>query len=88
MAIYLGNVAFEAEDDDLRALIEEHAQLKHLIIVRDRKTGRSKGFAFATLVEEEREGDLIEMLDGFDFRGRNLRAIKAHTNTQRLPSEG
>ncbi|MBI1192730.1 MAG: RNA-binding protein [Bacteroidetes bacterium] len=85
MTIYIGNLAYEAENSHLQELVGEMAKVKHVTVVRDRQSGRSKGFAFLNLEDEEEEGKVIEMLQGKDFMGRSMRVIRAHARTLRIP---
>lgn len=85
MSIYIGNLAYEADDNLLTELVQKLAQVKHTVVVRDKQSGRSKGFAFITLVDEGDEDKVIEALEGSEFLGRNLRVIKAHSRTLRMP---
>jgi RNA recognition motif-containing protein len=87
MTIYIGNVPYEAEDEDLRNEISQISPIKHSLIVRDKKTGRSKGFAFVTLMNEEDDEKVIEELDGKELMDRKLRVIKAHSKTLKMPDD-
>ena len=85
MSIYIGNLAYEADDTSLLNRVEELAPVKHSVIVRDAQTGRSKGFAFVTLADESDEDRVVSALEGEPFMERKLRVIKAHSRTLRLP---
>jgi RNA recognition motif-containing protein len=70
--LYVGNLAYTATEDDLRALFAQAGTVKSVMVIKDRETGRSKGFAF---VEMETEGDAqkaISMLNGTQFKDRAL----------------
>jgi RNA recognition motif-containing protein len=85
MSIYIGNLAYEADDKVLTEHVSAHAPVRHAIVVRDKESGKSKGFAFVTLELEDDEERVIEALEGSDFMGRNLRVIRAHSRTLRMP---
>lgn len=85
MTIYIGNLAYEAGNSQLQELISEVTAVKHVNVVRDRQSGRSKGFAFVNLEDEGEEDRVIERLEGQEFMGRNLRVIRAHSRTLRFP---
>lgn len=85
MSIYIGNLAYEADDSTLTEHVQALAPVRHTVVVRDKQSGRSKGFAFVTLEHEEDEDRVIEALEGSAFLGRNLRVIKAHSRTLRMP---
>ena len=85
MTIYIGNLAYEADNEHLKELVEQTTKVKHMNVVRERQTGRSKGFAFVNLEDEGQEDKLIETLEGQEFMGRSLRVVKAHARTLRIP---
>ncbi len=85
MTVYIGNLAYEAGNEQLKELVEQTTPVKHMNVVRDRQTGRSKGFAFVNLEDESQEEKLIETLEGQEFMGRNLRVVRAHARTIRIP---
>ncbi len=85
MTIYIGNLAYEAENSHLQELVGDTAKVKHINVVRDRQSGRSKGFAFVNLEDEAQDDQVIETLEGQEFMGRNLRVIRAHARTIRIP---
>ena len=77
--VFFGNVAFRAEDDDLRRLVETVAPVKSCRIITDKMSGASRGFAF---VELQLEGDVEKVileLNGRDLWGRALRVARGRT---------
>jgi RNA recognition motif-containing protein len=79
--IYVGNINYQATEDDLRPLFAEYGEVISVKIINDRETGRSKGFGF---VEMESGADAaIEDLDGKDFQGRRLRVNEARPRAPR-----
>ena len=69
--IYVGNINYQATEEDLKPVFAEYGEVISVKIINDRETGRSKGFGF---VEMESGADTaIEELDGKDFQGRKLR---------------
>jgi len=82
--IYVGNVPFQTNEDQLKELFEQYGQVEQAKIIVDRATGRSKGFGFVEM--SEREGGLkaIEELDSKDFMGRTLRVNEARPRKGRF----
>jgi RNA recognition motif-containing protein len=79
--IYVGNINYQATEDDLRPVFSEYGEVISVKIINDRETGRSKGFGF---VEMESGADTaIEELDGKDFQGRRLRVNEARPRAPR-----
>ena len=68
--LYVGNLSYDATEDDIRAIFEEFGEVKSVKIIMDRDTGKSKGFGF---VEMENGNLAIEGLNGNEFMGRELK---------------
>jgi len=76
--IYVGNLEFSVTEDELKKFMEEKGiQVKELNIIRDRYSGRSKGFGFVSVESEEEIQKTIESLDGQELNGRQLKVSKA-----------
>ena len=74
--IYVGNLPFTANEDELRQLFEQHGSVHSVDLIADRETGRPRGFGFVEM-EDEQAGAAITALDGTDFGGRSLRVNEA-----------
>ena len=83
--IYVGNLSFNASDDDLRAAFEQYGEVTSVNIIMDRDTGRSRGFAFVEMADAENAKDAIESIDGTDIAGR---AVKVNEARPRPPRGG
>ncbi len=77
MSIYVGNLSYEVEQDDLRQVFAEYGTVKSVQLPTDRETGRVRGFAFVEMGTEAEETAAIESLDGAEWMGRNLKVNKA-----------
>ena len=77
MTIYVGNLPYQATEDDLREVFAEYGAIKRVSVPADRETGRVRGFAFVEMAEEAQEDAAIEKLNGADWMGRQLRLNKA-----------
>jgi len=73
MDIYVGNLPYNATEEDVTDLFAQYGTVERVKIITDRETGRSKGFAFVTLADQSQLNAAIEALDGQDFKGRALR---------------
>ena len=79
--IYVGNINYQATEEDLKPVFAEYGEVISVKIINDRETGRSKGFGF---VEMESGADTaIEELDGKEFQGRRLRVNEARPKLAR-----
>ena len=74
--VFFGNVAFRAEDDDLRRLVETVAPVKSCRIITDKMSGASRGFAFVELQAAQDVEKVILELNGRDLWGRALRVAR------------
>ena len=83
MKLYVGNVPFSANDDELLALFVDCGEVQSCRIVMDRETGRSRGFAFVEMDNDEEAKVAIERLDGFDMNGKVLRVNEARPREAR-----
>jgi cold-inducible RNA-binding protein len=77
MKMYVGNLPFDTNEQDLRTLFGEYGQVTDVHLPSDRETGRPRGFAFVTMDSKEGMEQAIKALDGQDFQGRNLRINEA-----------
>ena len=76
MRIYVGNLPFRTNTEELRDLFAEHGDVQDCVIPVDRDSGRSRGFGFVDMADEEAR-NAITALDGYDLDGRQLRVNEA-----------
>lgn len=69
MTLYVGNLPFTATEDAVKNLLSTYSDVSSIKIIKDKETGRSKGFAFAEVANGEK---VITSLNGTDFNGRKL----------------
>jgi RNA recognition motif-containing protein len=77
MTIYIGNLSYQATEEDLRTVFADYGTVKRVVLPTDRETGRVRGFAFVEMTEEAQEESAISELDGAEWMGRQLRVNKA-----------
>lgn len=77
VTIYVGNLSFQASDEDVREVFGEYGDIQRVSLPVDRETGRMRGFAFVELADEAGEDKAISELDGAEWLGRQLRVSKA-----------
>jgi cold-inducible RNA-binding protein len=83
MNIYVGNLSFRATSDDLERLFGQYGQVDSAAVIMDRDTGRSRGFGFVEMANNEEARRAIQELDGFDHDGRKLRVNEAQPKQRR-----
>jgi RNA recognition motif-containing protein len=77
MTIYIGNLSFRAEREDLVELFGQYGEVRQCSLPLDRDTGRKRGFAFVDLIDDEAEQKAIDDLQNVEWMGRMIRVNKA-----------
>ena len=85
MRIYVGNLSYQATEQELRDTFEPHGEVEETYIVRDRDTGRSRGFAFVEMPTDDEAKAAIEDLNGKEVGGRTLTVNEARPRQERSP---
>lgn len=75
--IYVGNLAYNMTEDSLKELFEQHGEVASVKIIKDRFSGRSKGFGFVEMADKQAAENAIQKLNGAEIEGRNLRVNEA-----------
>jgi RNA recognition motif-containing protein len=75
--IYVGNLSFKTDENALRAAFEQHGQVASASIVMDRETGRSRGFGFVEMSNDEEARNAINAMNGQNLDGRDLTVNEA-----------
>src|SRR5207249_9529800 len=76
--IYVGNLVWDATQDDLYNLFQEHGKVTRAQVIMDRETGRSRGFGFVEMENDSEADKAVDALNGADFRGRPLTVNEAN----------
>lgn len=77
MSIYVGNLPYEATEQEVNEVFSDYGVVKRVSIPVDRETGKVRGFGFVEMETEANEPPAIEALDGAEWMGRELRVNKA-----------
>jgi RNA recognition motif-containing protein len=83
VTIYIGNLSFQATEDDLREVFSDYGEVSRISLPTDRETGRKRGFAFVEMKDEASEDAAIAELDGAEWLGRELKVNKAKPRENR-----
>lgn len=75
--IYIGNLSFDATEDDLRQAFDRHGMVNSARIITDRDTGRSRGFGFVEMEDEQEAQSAIQALNNTDLVGRTITVNEA-----------
>jgi uncharacterized membrane protein YgcG len=83
MKLYVGNLSFETNNQDLLELFAQSGSVQSANIVEDRETGRSRGFGFVEMASKEEGEAAIEALNGQEVNGRALKVNEAKPREDR-----
>ena len=81
MNIYVGNLSFDMNDAELRQTFEEFGEVSSATILKDRYTGRSRGFGFVEMSDDDEGKKAIAELSGKEINGRALKVDEARPRT-------
>ncbi len=82
--IYVGNLPWSVTNEDLTNAVSQYAEVLTARIATDRETGRSRGFGFVEVPEEQAQA-VIDALNGSDWEGRQLTVNEARPREERPP---
>ena len=77
MEIYVGNLSYDATEEDIKKAFAEFGNVEAVKIITDRYSGRSKGFGFVTMPDETEGEAAIAALHGRNMMGRDLKVNEA-----------
>lgn len=83
MRIYVGNLPYEATEDELREMFGQHGEVTDVHLPTDRETGRARGFAFVEMADDTGGQAAIDALNGMEVGGRPLTVNVARPRTER-----
>ena len=88
MKIYAGNLSYEVTEEDLRLTFEQFGQVESATIIKDRDSGRSKGFGFVEMPSKAEGQSAIDGLNGKELKGRALKVNEARPRTENRGGRG
>jgi len=80
--IYVGNFPYSVDESQLREMFSSFGQVEDIALIKDRETGRSKGFAFITFASQQAAETALS-LNGKDVEGRSLKVNMAQEKESR-----
>lgn len=88
MNIYVGNFAYQTTEDELRMMFEAFGEVESVRVIKDRDTGRSKGFGFVEMNNEEEALQAIKELNETEHSGRTIKVNQARPREDRRGGGG
>ena len=88
MNIYVGNLSYEVTEEDLKQAFETFGQVESVNIIKDKFSGRSKGFGFVEMPDKANAQSAINELNGKELKGRTLNVNEARPRTESRGGRG
>lgn len=88
MKLYVGNLSFHTSSPELEELFASIGAVESATVVEDRETGRSRGFGFVEMANQEDGEKAIAELNGTDFGGREIKVNEAKPREERSGGGG
>ncbi len=87
MNIYVGNLNYGIKEDGLRKIFEDFGEVSSAKIITDRETGRSKGFGFVEMTNDDEANSAIESLNGKEIDGRSINVSQARPRKENFSDQ-
>lgn len=81
--VYVGNLSYNSTEDDLRTLFAQAGTVESVDLIKDRDSGRSKGFGFIVMGNQSEMENAIQMFNGFNLDDRELKVNIARPREER-----
>ena len=88
MNIYIGNLSYEVTEEDLQQAFEAFGQVESVNIIKDKFSGRSKGFGFVEMPDKANAQSAINELNAKELQGRSLNVNQARPRTESRGGRG
>jgi len=83
MNIFIGGLSYGITDADLEGLFQEYGEITSARVIMDRATGRSKGFGFVEMANDDEASQAISALDGIEYENRTIAVSEARPREER-----
>ncbi len=83
--LYVGNLSYTTTEDVLKDTFSKAGAVESAVIITDKMSGRSKGFGFVEMSSDEDAQKAVEMFDGKEIDGRNVKVNEARPMEERPP---
>ena len=75
--VYVGNLSFSVSDNELKELFSSYGEITEAVVIKDKFSGRSKGFGFVTFADDASAQKAISEMNGKEVQGRALKVNEA-----------
>ena len=83
MRIYVGNLSWNADENELRDAFAAHGEVTSVQIITDRESGRSRGFAFVEMANDAEAKEAISAVDNKEIAGRQVKVNEAKPRNEK-----
>ncbi|MDA3838196.1 MAG: RNA-binding protein [Candidatus Delongbacteria bacterium] len=83
MKIYVGNLSYDVVDEDLKTSFEQFGVIEEAFVLKDKISGRSKGFGFVEMTNSEEAETAIEKMHGAELKGRTIKVNEAKPKNEK-----
>ena len=83
MRIYVGNLSWTADENELRDAFAAHGEVTSVQVITDRETGRSRGFAFVEMGNDAEAKEAISAVDNKEIAGREVKVNEAKPRNEK-----
>ena len=87
MNIYVGNLPYSMDENEMKSIFEEYGAVDSASVIKDKFTGRSRGFGFVEMPDSDAASAAIEATNGKSLGGRNLVVNEARPREERPPRD-
>lgn len=77
MTLYVGNIPFNLREEELQDVFAQYGEVSSVKIIKDKFTGKSKGFAFVEMSSSEAGNNAVSQVNGMEVKGRQLKVNEA-----------
>jgi RNA recognition motif-containing protein len=88
MNIFISNLSFRINDDDLKQLFEEYGEITSAKVITDKYSGKSRGFGFVEMSDDDSAKKAIEELDKAEYDGKVIAVSIAKPKTETRTNSG
>jgi RNA recognition motif-containing protein len=86
--LYIGNISYNASEEELKSLFEQAGEIESVKIIKDKYSGRSRGFGFVEMIQQESAEKAKEMFNGYSLKERKLIVNDARPQRERNDRSG
>lgn len=83
--LFVGGLEWGVTDEDLQQLFSQFGDIEEAVVIKDKFSGKSKGFGFVTFTNDDDADKAVKEMDGSEFKGRKIAVNEARPMQPRAP---